>query len=65
MEKGIEQGKGQGKIEIVTSLLKKKLNALPKHYEEKLSQAKKEIIDKIAEAIFDIRDVKDLDKYFH
>lgn len=33
--------------------------------EEKFSQAKEEIVDKIAEDIVDIKDVKDLDKYFH
>ncbi len=63
MEKGMEKGKGQGKIEILTSLLKKKLNALPRYYEEKLFQSTEEVIAKIAEDIFDIKDVKDLDTY--
>lgn len=44
---------------------KKKLNNLPRFYEERLSNAKEETLDRIAEDIFDIEDIKDLDKYLH
>jgi len=62
-KEGIEKGKGQGKVEIVIRLLKRKFKALPSSYEEKLSEVKEDTIDKIAEDIFDIEDIKDLDKY--
>lgn len=58
--KGMEKGISQGKIELIARQLKKKFKTLPKSYEEKLSQATEETVDKIAEDIFDI---EDLDKY--
>ena len=64
MEKGMEKGISQGKIELIARQLKKKFKTLPKSYQEKLSQATEETVDKIAEDIFDIEDLKDLDKYF-
>ncbi|MDD4569347.1 MAG: DUF4351 domain-containing protein [Tepidanaerobacteraceae bacterium] len=63
IEKGMEKGKSQGKIEILMRQLKKKFKIFPSSYEAKLFGAKEETIDKIAEDIFDIAEVKDLDKY--
>ena len=36
---------------------------MPRLYEEKLSEVKEDTIERIAEDIFEIEDVKDLDKY--
>ena len=63
MEKGMEKGKSQGKIEILMRLLKRKFEKFPSSYEIKLSGAEEETIDKIAEDIFDIAEIEDLDRY--
>lgn len=63
IEKGMKKGRAEGKIKLVIKLLKKRFPEMPRVYEEKLLNAKIEVIESIAEDIFDINDIKDLDKY--
>ena len=63
IEKGMEKGKGQGKVELLMLLLKRKFKTFPNVYEIKLQDAKEDIVDRIAEDIFDIDKVEDLNKY--
>ena len=63
IEQGMEKGKSQGKIEILMRQLKRKFKTFPVSYEAKLADVKEETIDKIAEDIFDIVKIEDLDKY--
>ena len=64
MKKGMKKGMERRGIEIVSRLLERKFGILPEPYKEKLSRAKKEVIDKIAEDIFEIKGIEDLGKYF-
>ena len=59
----MEKGKGQGKVELLMLKLKRKFKTFPNVYEIKLQDAKEDIVDKIAENIFDIDKVEDLNKY--
>lgn len=64
VKKGLKEGKSKGKVELILKLLKKKFENLSKTYEDKLLKASEETIDKIAEDIFDIEKIEDLDTYF-
>lgn len=63
IEKGLEEGIEKGKTELVIKQLKKKFPTLLGTYENRLLNTKIEIIENIAEDIFAISSVKDLDKY--
>ena len=60
----IEEGRLEGKINTLIKLLKKKFKDFPEEYIQKLSKSTDETLDKIAEDIFDIENINDLDKYF-
>lgn len=64
IEKGIEKGIEQGELKVLIKLLDKKLNGLSESYKEKLSECNSELLNKIADDIFNLSEEKDLDKYF-
>ncbi|BDR65772.1 DUF4351 domain-containing protein [Clostridium tetani] len=64
MEKGIEKGKTEGKSEILIKQLIKKFKKVPEEYIQKIKTLSIYIIDIIALEIFDMEDIKDLEKYF-
>ncbi|SHF72608.1 protein of unknown function [Caldanaerobius fijiensis DSM 17918] len=64
MEKGIKEGIKEGLRNTILKQLNKKLKGLPKKYEEMIKNADSNILDRIAEDIFDIEKTEDLDKYF-
>lgn len=64
IEKDIAQGKNLGKAELLIKQLRKKFKSLPKNYEDKIITLPENILEIIAEEIFDIDAVEDLEKYF-
>lgn len=64
IEQGLAQGKNLGKAELLIKQLRKKFKSLPKDYEDKIITLPENILEIIAEEIFDIDNVEDLEKYF-
>lgn len=54
----------RGELKVLIKLLDKKLNGLSESYKEKLSECNSELLNKIADDIFNLSEEKDLDKYF-
>lgn len=63
-EDGIKEGLKEGKADILIKLLIKKFNILPEEYKKKLKSLPEETIDIIATEIFDLQELKELEKYF-
>ena len=64
-EEGREVGKQEGIAETVLRQLSKKLGEVPEEYVSKLMARDKQTLDKIADSIFDIESIKDLDKFLN
>ena len=76
MKKGIEkgrmegkaegkvEGKAEGKAEMLIKLLTKKFKKVPKEYIKNIKALPMDTIEVIALEIFDMKDIKDLEKYF-
>lgn len=64
IEQGLTQGKNLGKAELLIKQLRKKFKSFPKDYEDKIITLPENILEIIAEEIFDIDNVEDLEKYF-
>jgi predicted transposase YdaD len=63
IKKGILKGKLEGKSEILINQLIKKFKKVPNEYIEKIKTLSPNIIDILALEIFDMQDIKDLEKY--
>jgi hypothetical protein len=63
IEKGIEKGEIGGMIKTIIILLTKKLGEIPSEYIARIKAQDKTVLEVIADNIFDIQDIKDLDKY--
>jgi len=64
IKEGIKEGKAEGKSEILIKLLIKKFKSVSEEYKEKIRKLPEETIDVIATDIFDLGDIKDVEKYF-
>lgn len=60
---GLVEGEKKGKIEVLFSQLTKKFKFIPNAYKEKLSKLDKFQVEFILGDIFEIHELKDLDKY--
>ena len=60
----IEEGREEGKAEILTKLLVKKFNVKAKDYSDKIKKLSDESIDKIITNIFEMKKIEELEKYF-
>ncbi|RKL62647.1 DUF4351 domain-containing protein [Thermoanaerobacteraceae bacterium SP2] len=65
LEKGIEKGIGKGIAETITKLLCKKLGELPKEYKERILAQDRSTLELIAENIFGIESLDDIDKFLN
>jgi len=71
-EKGVEKGKKEGKIEgkvegkaeMLIKQLIKKFNTIPDDYKKILMKLPEERLETIAIEIFNINDIKEIEKYF-
>ncbi len=66
-QEGKEEGREEGreeKVELLIKQLRKKLNGLPKNYEDKIKTLSNDKIESIGVDIFDIEKVEDLKRYF-
>ena len=61
----IEEGREEGKAEILTKLLVKKFNVKAEDYSDKIKKLSDESIDKIITDIFEIEKIEELEKYFN
>ncbi|AWI04579.1 DUF4351 domain-containing protein [Clostridium drakei] len=64
MEKGRVQGKLEGKAELLLKLLTKKFIKMPEEYKKKIKELSDETLEIIGLEIFDMKDIKELEKYF-
>lgn len=64
IKKGRTEGKTEGKSEILIKQLIKKFKKVPEEYIQKIKTLSIDTIDIIALEIFDMEDIKDLEKYF-
>ncbi|KYH30543.1 hypothetical protein CLTEP_25850 [Clostridium tepidiprofundi DSM 19306] len=62
-EEGLQEGKLEGKYEILVKQLIKKFKKIPEEYLKKIKTLSPDVIDIIALEIFDMKDIKDLEKY--
>lgn len=63
IEKGMQKGREEGKIEILFRQLTKKFKSIPRSYKERLLQLDGIQVEFILDDIFEIHELKDLDKY--
>ena len=61
-QEGIEKGIEKGRINILVKQLTKKLGELPSHIEGQLHKASPDIIDRLAEDIFEVESLADVEK---
>lgn len=64
IEKGMEKGKIEGKAEMLIKQLIKKFNTIPDDYKNILMKLPEEKLEIIAVEIFNINDIKEIEKYF-
>ena len=67
LEEGIEEGiegKIEGKTELLIKQLFRKFKKLPEEYKNKICSLSNESIEQIANDIFDLEKVEDLEQYF-
>lgn len=65
IEEGKAQGEEKGKVEVLFRQLTKKFKTIPKPYKEKLACLNKFQVEFILDDIFEINELKDLDKYLY
>ncbi|AEF17829.1 hypothetical protein Thexy_1809 [Thermoanaerobacterium xylanolyticum LX-11] len=65
MEKGIEKGIEKGMENLVIRLLKKKFDDVPEKYLRLIEDADEKTLLQIADNIFEINKIEDLEKYFN
>ncbi|MEA5007185.1 DUF4351 domain-containing protein [Clostridium tyrobutyricum] len=63
-DEGREQGREEGKSELIIKMLIKKFKKLPDGYSNKIKSLSNETLDIIATDIFDMDNIKELEKYF-
>ncbi|KYH32436.1 flagellar assembly protein H [Clostridium tepidiprofundi DSM 19306] len=63
LQEGLQEGKLEGKYEILVKQLIKKFKKIPEEYLKKIKTLSPDVIDIIALEIFDMKDIKDLEKY--
>ena len=63
-EQGIKEGKEEGKVETLLKQLVKKFGKIPVGYKENIKKLPTETIDIISIEIFDMKELKDIEKYF-
>jgi Rod binding domain-containing protein len=61
----LSKGREEGIAETVLRQLSKKLGEVPEEYVSKLMARDKQTLDRIADSIFDIESIKDLDKFLN
>ncbi len=64
IKEGLKEGMKEGKADILIKQLIKKFKTLPEEYKKKLKSLPEETIDIIATEIFDLEELKELEKYF-
>lgn len=64
LQEGLQKGKIEGKSDILIKQLLKKFKKVPKEYIDKIRTLPIDTIDILALEIFDMDDIKDLEKYF-
>lgn len=65
LEKGIEKGVGKGIAETIIRQLCKKLGELPSEYKERILGQARPTLELIAENIFDIESMSELDRFLN
>lgn len=64
IREGKKEGKKEGKSDILLKQLTKKFGKVPKDYGDKIKELSDETIDIIALEIFDMKDIKDIERFF-
>lgn len=65
MAKGMEKGRAaEGKVELLLKQLTKKFKKIPEEYRKKIKELSDETLEIIGLEIFDMKDIKELEKYF-
>jgi len=64
MEKGMEKGRKEGKAQLLLKLLTKKFNKIPTEYKNKIMELPDETIEIIGIELFEMKDLKEIEKYF-
>ncbi|AKN29983.1 hypothetical protein Ccar_03700 [Clostridium carboxidivorans P7] len=64
IEKGMEKGRAEGKLELLLKQLTKKFKKIPEEYRKKIKELSDETLEIIGLEIFDMKDIKELEKYF-
>jgi len=64
LEEGLEKGVEKGITKTLIKLLIKKFGVVPDKYREELKKSKEDVLEVIADEILDIKDLRELDKYF-
>ncbi|MBU3191761.1 DUF4351 domain-containing protein [Clostridium bowmanii] len=64
MEKGMEKGRKEGKAQLLLKQLTKRFNKIPIEYKNKIMELPDETIEIIGLELFDMKDVKEIEKYF-
>ena len=59
----IEEGREEGKAELLVKQLERKLKEIPENYKKLIMNLQEEKIDEIGLNIFDIEKIEELDKY--
>lgn len=65
IEKGIERGVGKGIAETIIRQLCKKFGELPSEYKERILGQARPTLELIAENIFDIESLSELDRFLN
>jgi hypothetical protein len=63
--KGEAKGKIQGKTETLIKLLQKKFGSINEDYIVKINKADIAVLDDLLLGIFDLKDIKDIEKYLN
>lgn len=64
MAEGMEKGRAQGKAELLIKMLTKKFKKIPEEYKKKIMELPDETLEIVGLEIFDMDDIKDLERYF-
>ena len=64
MQKGMEKGRKEGKAQLLLKLLTKKFNKIPTEYKNKIMELPDETIEIIGLELFDMKEVKEIEKFF-
>ncbi|WML33445.1 DUF4351 domain-containing protein [Clostridium sp. OS1-26] len=64
MEKGRAEGRAEGKAELLLKQLTKKFKKIPEEYKIRIKELSDETLEIIGLEIFDMEDIKELEKYF-